>query len=184
MALRSTTSVPDRSLDTRTVVENGVKGGVVIHLQLAVELEAAAACEYVTPEGVEASCEVGTLFVQHEKSRLVALLMVGSGAVELLLGVKDLEGEDGEAVDDEAWRLGVEGRGGIAGRELKEKDVDLLGEIVAELVESIDIVFHADNDGVGGIWVAGIVLAVPQVVVGAVLVEDKLLEGVCGRRVR
>jgi hypothetical protein len=57
---------------------------------------------------------------------MVAVLMLGGGAVELFLGVEDLEGEDGEAVDDEAGRLGVERSRGAIGGELEEDDVDLL----------------------------------------------------------
>jgi hypothetical protein len=178
--LWSTASVPDRRSDGGTTVKNGVKGWIVVHLQLAVELETAATCEDVGPEGVETGREIGTLFVQHEKPGMVAVLMFGCGAVELLLGVEDLEGEDGEAVDDEAGGLGVEGSGRSFGCELEEGDVDLLGEIVATLVEAIDVVFDLDDGVVGGAGVAGFVFAVPEVVVGLVLVEDKLFEGRAG----
>ena len=92
-------------------------------------------------------------------------------------GMVDLQREDGEAVDDEAGRLGVQGSRGIVRRKLQEGDVDLLGEVVAELVEAIDVVFDADDGGVGGVGVAGLVFAVPEIVVGAVLVEDELVEG-------
>ena len=148
---------------------------------MAVKLETAAAGEDVRPEGVEAGCEICTLFVQHEKPGLVAVLVFGSGAVELLFGVEDLEGKDGEAVDDETGGLGVEGRGGIFGREMQEGDVDLLGQVVAELVEAVDVVLDLDDSVVGGVGVAGFIFAVPEVVVGAVLVEDELVE-VSGRR--
>jgi len=57
---------------------------------------------------------------------MVAVLMLGGGAVELFLGVEDLEGEDGEAVDDEAGRLGVERSRGAIDGDLEEGDVDLL----------------------------------------------------------
>jgi hypothetical protein len=181
---RSNTSVPDRSSDRGTVVENGVKGGVVIHLELAIKLEAAVAGEDVRPEGVEAGSEVCTLFVQHREARLVAVLVIEGRAVKLLVGVEDLEGEDGEAVDDEARRLGVEGRGRVVGCELEEVDVDLLGEVVAELVEAIDVVLDADDGGVGGVGVASFVFAMPKIVVGAVLVEDKFGEWRGGDRGR
>ncbi len=108
---------------------------------------------------------------------MVAPLVLGGGAVELLLGVEDLEGEDGEAVDDEAGRLGVERRGGMDGSELEEGGIDLLGEVVAELVEAVDLVLDVGDGGVGGAGVAGFVFAVPEVEVGAVLVEDDLVEG-------
>jgi len=151
---------------------------------LAVELETAAAGEDVGPEGVEAGGKVCTLFVQHGEAGLIAVLVFRGGAVKLLFGVEDLEGEDGEAIDDEAWGFGVERRGRVVGRELKEGDVDLLGEVVAELVEAIDVVLDADDGVVGGVGVAGFVFAVPEIVVGAVLVEDELRERRGGDRGR
>jgi len=45
------------------------------------------------------------------------------------------------------------------------------------LVEAIDIVLDLDDGGVGGVGVASLVFAVPEIVVGAVLVEDDLFEG-------
>ena len=98
--------------------------------------------------------------------------MFGGGAVELLFGVEDLEGEDGEAVDDEAGGLGVERGGGVVGRQdghqFQEGNVDLLGEVVAKLVEAVDVVLDLDDGGVGGVGVACIVFAVPEFKVGAV----------------
>ena len=96
----------------------------------------------------------------------------------LLAGVVDLEGEDGEAVDDEAGSLGVEGRrrvlGGSGG---EEQSVDLLDEVVAPLVEAVDGVLDAGDLGVGGGGVAGLVFLVPEVEVGAVVAQDEAGEG-------
>lgn len=110
------------------------------------------------------------------------MLVLEGGAVELLFGMEDLEGEDGEAVDDEAGGLGVEGRGGVVGGELEEGDVELFGEVVATLVEAIDVVLDFDDGAVGGVGVAGLIFAVPQIIVGLVLVEDELIEGRGGLR--
>jgi len=55
---------------------------------------------------------------------------------------------------------------------LEEGDVDLLGEVVATLIEAIDVVLDFDDGTVGGLGIAGGVFAVPEFVVGAVLVED------------
>ena len=60
---------------------------------------------------------------------------------------------------------------------MQQDDVDLLGEVVAALVEAIDVVLDLDDGGVGGVGVAGLVFAVPEIVVGTVLVEDELGEG-------
>ena len=81
--------------------------------------------------------------------------------MELLGGVEDFEGEDGEAVDDEAGGFGVERGGGIGGGLLQEGGIDLFGEIVAELVEAVDVVLDIDDGVVGGVGVAGVVFAVP-----------------------
>ncbi len=105
------------------------------------------------------------------------MLVLGGGAVELLLGVEDFEGDDGEPVDDEAGGFGVQGDGGVVGRELEEGGVDALDEIVAELIEAIDVVFDLDDGGVGGVGIASVVFAVPEVVVGLMLIEDELVEG-------
>jgi hypothetical protein len=149
---------------------------------LAIELETAATCENIGPEGVEASCKISPLFVQHEQAGLVALLMFFGGAMELLGGVKNLEGKNGEAIDDEAGRLGMKRGRGLMGRELEEGDVDLFGEVVTALIEAINVVLDVDDGVVGGVGVAGVVFAVPEVVVGAVLVEDELVEGRRGCR--
>ena len=73
----------------------------------------------------------------------------------------------------------LRGAAGLGG-ELEESEVDLLGEVVAELVEAIDVVLDVDDGGVGGVGVAGGVFAVPEIVVGAMLIEDELGEGVRG----
>ena len=108
--------------------------------------------------------------------------MFGRGAVKLFLGVEDLEGKDREAVDDEAGGFGVERGRGVFGRELDEGDVDLLGEVVAKLVDAIDVVLYLDDGGVRGFGVAGLIFAVPEVEVGAVLIEDEVVEGCGGLR--
>ncbi len=103
--------------------------------------------------------------------------------MKLLFGVEELEREDGETVDDEAGRLGVQGRACVGGRGFQQGEVELLDEVVAALVQAVDGALGGDDGGVGGVDVAGLVLAVPEVEVGAMLVEDELLKGRggCGR---
>ena len=102
--------------------------------------------------------------VEDDEASLVALavLLGGGGALGFFGGVEDLEGEDGEAIDDEAGCLGVE-RGGfvlLAG-EGEEELVKLLDEVVALLVKAVDGVLDLRDAGVGGIGRAGVVLFVP-----------------------
>jgi len=96
--------------------------------------------------------------------------------------MEDLEREDGEAVDHEARSLGVLRSGvGWRGREAVQQGlVDLLGEVVAELVEAVNGTLGVGEARVGGERIAGLVFAVPEVEVGAVLVEDELLQRVPG----
>ena len=42
------------------------------------------------------------------------------------------------------------------------------------MVEAVDIVLGLGDGVVGGVGIAGVVFAMPEVVVGAVLVEDEL----------
>ena len=97
--------------------------------------------------------------------------------MDLFSGVEDFEGEDGKTVDDEAGGLGVQ-RGGFVLRTGFEEqgDVGLLDEIVAALVESVDGVLDVGDGGVGGVGGTGVVFLVPEVEVGAVLVEDEVGE--------
>ena len=98
----------------------------------------------------------------------------GGGAAGLFGGVVELEREDGEAVEDEAGRFGVERRGGVllAGG-VEQGAVDGLDEIVAGLVEGVDGALDGGDAGVGGSGLAGLVLLVPEVEVGAVMGEDE-----------
>jgi hypothetical protein len=122
-------------------VDSGVEVWVVIHLELAVEIEAATTCEDLLPELVEAGGEVCALLAEQVETGEVALAMSlgGGGAMGLLGGVVELEGKDGEAVEDEAGRFGVERRGGVlhaSGGE--EQAVDGFDQVVARLVEGVD----------------------------------------------
>ena len=129
-------------------VDGGVEVWVVIHLELAVELEAAMACEDLLPELVEAGGEVVALLAQQVETGEVALAMGlgGGGAMGLLGGVVDLEREDGEAVEDEAGGFGVERRGGIlrAGG-CEEQAVDGFDQVVARLIKRVDGALEAGD---------------------------------------
>jgi hypothetical protein len=91
--------------------------------------------------------------------------------------VEDLEGEDGQPVDDESGRFGVERCGEVEGDGFEESAVDLLGEVVPPLVKAVDGVLDLGDGVVVGARVARFILAVPEVEVGLVLVEDELFEG-------
>jgi hypothetical protein len=92
-------------------VEDGIELRVVVHLHLAIDLEAPFAGEDLVPKLVEAIREVAALlFEDHEAVMVAEAVGVGGGlALGLFAGVVDLQGEDGEAVDDEA--------GGLSGAE-------------------------------------------------------------------
>lgn len=163
----------------RDSVEHGVECGVVVHLELAIELESTAAGCEVCPELLQTGGEVVALGFQDSEPLAVPVVMLGRGrgAVGFFGGVEDFEREDGEAVNDEAGGFRVERKRWVELWERREEtDVDALDEIVAELVERIDITLAGDDGRVGGLGVAGGVFAMPEIEVGAMLVEDKLVE--------
>jgi hypothetical protein len=167
-------------------VDCWVEGGVVVHLELAVDFEAAAPLEDVGPELVEAGDEIIALLGEEGEAGTIALSMALGGvrAIDFFLGVGDFEGENGEAVDDEAGGFGIErGRWGGAtlraeklGGLMEELDVALFGEVVTALVAAIDCPFDLGNVVVGGAGVAGTVFGMPEVEVGTVLIEDGVEE--------
>jgi len=168
-------------------INHRVQGWVVVHLELTVELETAAVMEHVRPKLRETGCQVIALLIQHGEAVAVALLVLRCGAVQLLGGVEYFEGEDRKTVDDQAGRFRVQHNGllGLCRKAFEEGAVDLLHKVVAELVQAVNGALGGGQHGVVGGRVAGLVLAVPEVEVGAVLVQNKLLEGRgglgCGR---
>src|SRR5208283_621680 len=145
-------------------VDGRVEAGVVVHLELAVELEAAAAREDLLPELVEAGGEVRALLAEQVEACEVALAMGlgGGGAAGLLGGVVELEREDGEAVEDEAGGFGVERGAGVLYASGGEKSaVDGFDQVVARLVECVDGAFEAGDGGVRGPGLADLVFFVP-----------------------
>jgi len=159
-------------------VEYRVQRWVVVHLELAVELETASVMEYVLPQLRETCSEVVALLVQHRQTIAVALPVLRGGAVQLLRGMEDPECEDGKAVDNQAGGFGVQrGRLQLWSREtIQQGPIDLLHEVVAELVQAVYRALGGGQRSVRGGGIAGLVLAVPEVEVGAVLVEDELIE--------
>jgi hypothetical protein len=189
------TGRPLRSAIRRATVDRRIQAGVVVHLELAVDFEAAGAGEDVVPELVEAGDEVVALLGKQGKAVAVTLAMaMGSfGAGHLFAGVEELEGQDGEPVDHEARALGVQrsrvglsrGGGPVLRAEnfrrlFHQHGVTPFGEVVAALVDAVDGALDFGNVVVGGARGAGAVFDVPEVVVGAVLGENHFEEGAVG----
>ena len=146
------------------MIEDGVEVGIVVHLELAVEAEAAGSGEDLGPETVEALGEVETLLVKNGEALAVALVMSFGGvlAVGFLGGVVDLEREDGQAVDDQPGRFGVErGVGVLVAGEHEEPLVDAFDEVVPALVDAIDRVLDLGDAVVGDVRAARFVFLVP-----------------------
>jgi hypothetical protein len=161
-------------------VHGWVEVGVVVHLHLAIELEAAGSGLDLRPKVVEAGGEVGTLFVEESQAGaiLVVMCLGGGGAMGLLFGVVKLERENGEAVDHEAGRFGVEGgRGILCAGGFEESAVDGFDEVIAALVEDVDVALDLSDASVGGAGFAGLVLFVPEVEVGTMMGEEEVVEG-------
>lgn len=122
--------------------------------------------------------EIGALNLKDLKPAFVPLGVTRRGirAKGFFAGVIDLEREDGQAVDHEAGRLGVE-RGVGVGQELRleiieQGLVELLHEIVAKLVGAIDATFDVSEQRVRNPRGASLVFDVPQIEVGAMMAGD------------
>lgn len=157
------------------VVLDRVERGVVVHLELEIKLDPAATCEDFDPEFVKAAGEVAALFEEDSVAGAVAvrvaLRRVWTG--DLVRGMEELEGEDGETVDHQAGGFRVERRARVgepAGFEiLHEEKVATFSEVISLLVHQVDVVFAQDDFVVGRIGRASIVFSVPEIEICEVL---------------
>ena len=158
-------------------VDLRVEIGIVIHLHLPIEFEGLCADEDGVDQGDGGVDEIGTLLLQNGEAIeiLYAMGRSGGGAIGLFAGVKELESEDGKAIEHHTGGFGVELRGGELREMLKEPQVDLFDEVVALLVKAVDGALDGGDLGVGGEGIAGFVFFMPKVEVGAVLAGDQVL---------
>ncbi len=97
--------------------------------------------------------------------------------MRLFMRVEGFQSKDGQTVDDKPRRLRVKWRNRVLLDSLKKQPIDLLHKIVAALVQPIDGALYAGDGAVGSLRVAGVILAVPQIEVGTMLLQDQVLEG-------
>ena len=144
--------------------QDGVHLGVVVHLELAIAVEAAPAPQDLPEEDVEAARQFRALGLQHSGAFPASPAMIGFGIVPLglLPHVVDLERQDRQPVDDGTGRLGVQGRvarrPGALLQDRQELLVDPLDEVVPVLVERVDPAFGLGDPPVGGVGRARLVL--------------------------
>src|SRR5579863_1021503 len=182
-------AVPAASPTGRVAVDGGIECGVVIHLELPIELEPAGTRQGMAPEEVETAGKVIALLGKDGEALTVTLRVARRtvGALGLFPRVIDLQRQDREPVDDEAGRFRVE-FSVFGGKTLRSKPVEqgavkVFGEIVAELVGAIDTTLDIGQLGVRGARGTGFVFDVPEVEVGTMLSCDALEPGVSGRRI-
>ena len=97
-----------------------------------------------------------------------------SGTASLFFSVKDFQREDGKPVDDEAGCLGVERRGFfLRGKSFQHSGIDAFDQVVAVLVQAVDVALGLDDGCVGGVGISGLVFPVPEIKISAVLLEDE-----------
>jgi len=164
-------------------VEDWIEIWIVVHLHLAIKFKAAFALDDLCPKALQTEGKVGALFFEEGKAAEISFAVsFGRGvAVSFFAGVIDLQGEDGETIEDEAGGLGVEGgrtvlvHAGVV-EPVEEPLVHLFDEIVAALIEGVDGVLVGGYGGVGGGGVAGQILFVPEVEVGSVVLHGELAE--------
>lgn len=66
---------------------------------------------------------------------------------------------------------------GVVRGDFKQSEVELLGEVVTELVEAVDVALDLGDGLVRGMGIACVVFAVPEIEVGLVLVKNELGKG-------
>lgn len=167
---------------SRVRINGGVEFGIVVHLHLAIELEAASAGMDLPPEIVQTCRKVGALFAKEGQACAVlfAMRFRGRSAIGLFLGVIELEREDREAIDHQTRRLGIErGRGVLRAGFFEQSAVYGFDEIVPALVKGVNISLHLRDAGVGGAWFACLVLLMPEIEVGAVMGKEEVVESFC-----
>ena len=158
-------------------VDCGVEVRVVIHFELAIELEAAGPTANLTPKLVEACGEIVTLlFEQCETVEIAIAMGVGRGRTAAFFsGVVDLERKDGETVEDESRGFGVKRCCGLllaGGGE--QQAIEGFYQVIALLIKAVYGMLETGDGNVGCIGFADLVLLVPEVEVGAVMSEREL----------
>lgn len=149
-------------------INRRIERRVVVHFELAVELETALSGEGLPPETIEAAGEIAALCLQNFEALMVALCMACGrvGASDFFLRMKKLEGKDREPVDDKAGTFGIQlgfGIGQVAGAEMVEQEqVAALGEIVAPLVNAINGALDFGDFVIGGMRSTRAVFGMPE----------------------
>lgn len=168
----------------RAAVELRVERGVVIHLELEIDGERAAARDDVGEKFGEAVDEIGALDADA-RELLAAFLAVfgrGVGAHGFLVHVIFLEREDGETVDHHARRFGI---AWAAGRRRLERGDDgfvhFFDEIVTLLIEAIDVALRAIDGLEAEVVATGDILFVPELKIAQVILLNEECETFAGR---
>ncbi len=168
----------------RFVVKCWVELGIVVHLELEVDAEAAGSGGASFEERLNAGFEIEYLFFDDVEleGTLFFVLGAGVGAVDLFLHVELFEGENGEAVDGHAWSLGTHlsiVRKVVADLS-KDQFVHLFDEVVALLVIVVDGPLSLVDEFEAHVLAASVVFVVPESEVVFVVFFDQREEGVGG----
>lgn len=168
-------------------VEVGVHGRVVVHFKLPVNLQPLASGEQIGQQFGQRGGKVVMLLVKDRQPGvgLVAVLLVGVGAVGLFLHVVESQRENRQPVDHAARSLRVQADAGDRpDTELAQLGdqsvVEFLDEIVPLLVEFVDVPFDLGDVLVAYILAPGDVFFVPEPVVSLVLVANQAEEPFIG----
>lgn len=167
-------------MDSRFAVNGRIEGGVIVHFELAVELEAAHTVEGLLPQSLKTASQIVALFDEDGEPLGIALDVAGwrIGALGFFARVINLQRENRKPIDDESGRLGVEGRGGVGQDRMlilepsQKSHVQLLGQVVAALVDAVDTTLDGGQLGVAGAGSAGLVFSVPELKVGLMLASN------------
>ena len=167
-------------------VKYRIQGGVVIHLQLPVLLEAPFPGKHLPPKTIESLHQVVALLNEDMMPFPIPLGMAFGRieAIDLLGSVEELERENGEPVDDKPRRLGVQLRAwirqGVLPQIVEQDGVAKLCTIVSPLVLPVDGTLRADDPMVARFRQARLIFGVPDVEIGKMVRKNRLQEVTAG----
>ena len=162
-------SSPEFSIDRR------IESRIVIHLQLAIELESPRARQRIAPQRVEALGKIKSLFLENGESGAIAFRMAGRSFLPLRLfpRVINLERQNRKPVDDQAGRLGIERRVGVGKlplpQPIQQRSIQIFGQVIPPLISRVDPALHVGQVGIVCVRRAGFVLDMPEFEVGPML---------------
>ena len=172
----------------RLRVHGWIERGIVVHLELAIKLEAALPADDQPPKAIKAPCKVVTLCLQQMKAFPVAFCVALGGIrpPDLLPRVKDLEGEDRQPSrirpgDSECSSAAGEGRPSRR-QGCEQNRVAALHQVVPALVRAVDGALDFGDFAIRSVRGSCLIFDMPEFEVRQMLVGNTVQEFAAGVR--